>query len=92
MPIPKHDRKEEYGEKSIAEIIQLLEITQGKTLILFTSKSDMEFVYRKLSNMNLPYKILIQSRNSSQAYQLKRFKNDVNSVFSAAEHIGRVST
>ena len=37
MPIPKHDRKEEYGEKSIAEIIQLLEITQGKTLILFTS-------------------------------------------------------
>lgn len=80
MPIPKHDRKEEYGEKSIAEIIQLLEITQGKTLILFTSKSDMEFVYRKLSNMNLPYKILIQSRNSSQAYQLKRFKNDVNSV------------
>lgn len=30
--------------------------------------------------MNLPYKILIQGRGSSQAYQLKRFKNDVNSV------------
>ncbi len=80
MPIPKYDRKEEYCEKSIAEIIQLLEITQGKTLILFTSKSDMEFVYRKLSSMNFPYKILIQSGGSSQANQLKRFKNDVNSV------------
>ncbi len=80
MPIPKYDKKEEYREKSIAEIVQLLEITQGKTLILFTSKSDMEFVYRKLSNMNLPYKILIQSRCSSQAYQLKCFKNDVDSV------------
>ena len=80
MPIPKYDKKEEYREKSIAEIVQLLEITQGKTLILFTSKSDMEFVYRKLSNMNLPYKIFIQSGGSSQAYQLKRFKNDVNSV------------
>lgn len=80
MPIPKYDKKEEYREKSIAEIIQLLEITQGKTLILFTAKSDMEFVYRKLSNMKLPYKILIQSRDSSQAYQLKRFRNDVNSV------------
>lgn len=57
-----------------------MEITQVKTLILFTSKSDMEYVYRKLSNMNLPYKILIQGRGSSQAYQLKRFKNDVNSV------------
>lgn len=80
MPLPKHNEKEEYREKSIVEIVQLLEITQGKTLILFTSKSDMEFVYRKLSNMNLPYKILIQSGGSSQAYQLKRFKNDVNSV------------
>lgn len=80
MPIPKYDKKEEYCEKSIVEIVQLLEITQGKTLILFTSKSDMEYVYRKLSNMNLPYKILIQSGGSSQAYQLKRFTNDVNSV------------
>ena len=80
MPIPKYDKKEEYREKSIAEIVKLLEITQGKTLILFTSKSDMEYVYKKLSNMNLSYKVLIQSRNSSQAYQLKRFKNDVNSV------------
>lgn len=60
MPNPNYNRKEEYLEKSIAEIVQLLEITQGKTLILFTSKSDMEFVYRKLSNMNLPYKMLIK--------------------------------
>lgn len=80
MPNPNYNRKEEYLEKSIAEIVQLLEITQGKTLILFTSKSDMEFVYRKLSNMNLPYKMLIQNRCSSQAYQLKCFINDINSV------------
>lgn len=80
MPILKHNQKEKYREKSISEIVQLLEITHGKTLILFTAKSDMEFVYKKLSNMNLPYKILIQSGCSSQAYQLKCFKNDVNSV------------
>lgn len=80
MPIPKYDRKEEYRKASILEIVNLLKITGGKTLILFTSKSDMEFVYRKLSNMNLPYKILIQSGGSSQAYQLKCFINDINSV------------
>ena len=80
IPFLRYDKKEEYREKSIAEIVKLLKITQGKTLILFTSKSDMEYVYKKLSNMNLPYKILIQSGGSSQAYQLKRFKNDVNSV------------
>lgn len=80
MPIPRYDKKEEYREKSISEIVNLLKITGGKTLILFTSKSDMEFVYRKLSNMKLPYKILTQSGNSSQEYQLKRFRNDMNSV------------
>ncbi len=80
MPIPKYDKKEEYCEKSIDEIVKLLEITIGKTLILFTSKADMEYVYKKLSNMNLPYKILVQSESSSQEYQLKRFRNDVDSV------------
>ena len=80
MPILRYDKKEEYREKSISEIVNLLKITGGKTLILFTSKSDMEFVYRKLSNMKMPYKILTQSGNSSQEYQLKRFRNDVNSV------------
>lgn len=84
MPFPKRDQREEYRKKSVAEIIQLLKITQGKTLILFTSKSDMEFVYRKLSNMKLSYKILTQSGNSSQEYQLKRFRNDVNSVILGA--------
>ncbi len=80
MPIPKYDEKKKYRECSVSEIIKLLEITQGKTLILFTSKADMNFVYGKLSSMNLPYKILIQSSDSSQEYQLERFKNDVNSV------------
>lgn len=80
MPIPKYDEKKKYQECSVSEIIKLLEITQGKTLILFTSKADMNFVYRKLSSMNLPYRILIQSGGSSQEYQLECFKNDVNSV------------
>ncbi len=80
MPLPRYDKKEEYREKSISEIVNLLKITDGKTLILFTSKVDMEYVYRKLSNMNLPYKIYFQSSGSSQTYILEKFRNDVNSV------------
>jgi len=80
MPFPKYDRKEEYRESSIPEIVKLLEVTDGKTLILFTSKTDMEYVYKKLSNMHLPYKIYIQVNHSSQVYVLEKFRNDVNSV------------
>ena len=80
MPYPSIERRKEYRAASIAEIVKLLEVTNGKTLILFTSKEDMEYVYKKLSNMHLPYKILMQSKTSSQAYQLEKFKSDTNSV------------
>ncbi|MDE5563538.1 MAG: ATP-dependent DNA helicase, partial [Oscillospiraceae bacterium] len=80
MPFPKHERREEYLKASIPEIVKLLNITNGKALILFTSKTDMEYVYKKLSNMHLSYRILMQSRTSSQEYQLNKFRNDVNSV------------
>ena len=80
LPMPKHDKKEEYREASIDEILKLLEITQGKTLILFTARSDMEYVYKKLSNIHLPYKVMIQGSNSSQTHLLKDFRSNVNSV------------
>ena len=80
MPYPSIEHRKQYRAASIAEIVKLLEVTNGKTLILFTSKEDMEYVYKKLSNMQLPYKILMQSKTSSQAYQLDKFKADTNSV------------
>ncbi len=78
--LPHPRKKEEYRKTSIAEIVKLLEITNGKALILFTSKTDMEYVYKRLSNMHLPYKILIQHSSSSQEYVLEKFRKDVNSV------------
>ena len=80
LPYPRPELREEYQRASVPEIVRLLKITDGKTLILFTAKSDMEYVYKKLSNMNLPYKILMQSRTSSQEYRLDKFRNDTNSV------------
>lgn len=80
LPYPSIERRKQYREASIPEIVKLLEVTNGKALVLFTSKEDMEYVYKKLSNMQLPYKILMQSKTSSQAYQLEKFKADTNSV------------
>ncbi len=82
MPYPKHDKKERerYADAAIDEIVKLLAVTTGKTLILFTAKSDMNYVFKKLSNMDMPYKMIIQSEHSSQQRRLEKFKEDTNSV------------
>lgn len=80
LPYPRHDDMENYRERSIPEIVDLLRITEGRALILFTAKADMLYVYKKLSNMALPYRILLQSKGSSQEYQLDKFRSNISSV------------
>lgn len=82
LPYPGHDKEErkQYAEAAVAEIIKLLAVTKGKTLILFTAKSDMTYVYGRLTNMGLPYKFMIQNKKSSQQRELDKFKADTNSV------------
>ena len=71
LPYPNLSNRKIYREQSIAEILRLLSVTHGKTLILFTAKEDMEYVYKKLVNLHLPYRIIVQGKSSSQAMRLK---------------------
>lgn len=82
MPYPKHElaERKKYANSAIEEIVKLLAVTKGKALILFTSRHDMEYVFGKLSNIGLPYKMMIQSENSSQKRRLNKFKTDTDSV------------
>ena len=68
MPHPTRER-EKFIEEGIQEIIKLLQISNGKSLILFTAKTDMQAVYDKL-----------QQGNAKQAETLEMFRNDTNSV------------
>ena len=78
MPHPSHNRKM-FIENGVDEIIRILEISEGKALILFTAKSDMIEVYEGLKN-RVPYKILLQNETASQSDTIAEFKKDVNSV------------
>lgn len=80
LPCPRKFNRDKYRKAAIPEIVKLLKITHGKTLILFTAKDDMNYVYRELSRMDLPYKIMIQVNESSQKKRIENFRNDVNSV------------
>lgn len=80
LPCPNKHNRNKYRNEAISEIVKLLQVTHGKTLILFTAKDDRDYVFKKLSNMGLPYKIMVQSSDSSQEHRLERFQNNVNSV------------
>jgi len=80
MPCPNKHNLTKYRNEAIKEIVELLKITQGKTLILFTAKDDMNYVFQKLSNMGLPYKIMVQSDDTSQEKRLEKFEKNKDSV------------
>lgn len=73
-------KHEQYIEDITSEIVKLINITCGKTLILFTSKSDMKKVSEKLKSHNLEYEILTQSDSSSQDKLKQKFESNINSV------------
>lgn len=67
-------------ERGVDRLVQVLNITHGKALVLFTAKTDMEEVYTALQNRDLPYKILVQQDGSSQERVLQEFREDTDSV------------
>ena len=79
LPHPTKEH-EAFIEKGVERLLEILNISNGKALVLFTAKTDMEEVYSILSEKNLPYKILMQQPGSSQDKVLNEFKEDTNSV------------
>lgn len=69
---------ESFIEKGTALLKKILEISEGRALVLFTSKQDMNDVYRKLKGS--PFKVLMQQAGSSQQEVLDMFKEDEHAV------------
>lgn len=59
LPHPTKERGK-FIEEGVKEITKLLQISNGKALILFTAKTDMYEVYNKLKQENLPFEIIMQ--------------------------------
>lgn len=72
--------KEKYLQQLVEKIKELVRITNGKTMVLFTSKSDMNYVYKEIGNKLDNINIYIQNDGSSQDKVKEQFRNDINSV------------
>ena len=79
LPHPTKEH-EAFIEQGVQRLLEVLDISGGKALVLFTAKSDMEDVYSILSQKELPYKVLMQQSGSSQDQVLKEFRENTTSV------------
>lgn len=79
MPHPTKQH-EAFLEAGIQRLKQILDISEGRALVLFTSKSDMRRVGKALKMMDLPYKVLTQTSGSSQKEVLEDFRKDEHAV------------
>lgn len=76
-PVRKREKFIEMGTK---RLIELLEISNGRALVLFTAKSDMQDVAALLNKEKLPYRIIVQEKGASQEKTLEQFREDTDSV------------
>ena len=78
--IPNPKNRDKYLEYLVIKIKELIQLTNGKTMVLFTSKNDMNYVYEKIGKKLNNISIYIQNDGSSQYIVKNKFENDIDSV------------
>ena len=78
FPEPAHPS---YNDKICQRVLEILQISQGRALVLFTSLKAMDMMAEFLES-RLSYPVLVQGRSSRQAL-LARFKETRDSVLLA---------
>ncbi len=82
--VPRHlpdPRSPGFVDAAAEEICGLLEITQGRTLVLFTSLEAMETTHRLVEG-RVPFPLMVQGQ-APRTELLERFRKDVASVLFA---------
>ncbi|MCS6919863.1 MAG: hypothetical protein NZM28_08835, partial [Fimbriimonadales bacterium] len=74
---PSAPGADDYYQRVAAQITELLQLTQGRALVLFASRNEMWEVHKRMPR--LPFRILLQG-DSANADLSKQFREDVHSV------------
>ncbi len=79
---PRHTDHEEYLESIAAEIDKLMRASHGRSLVLFTSKSDMNAVYSRLKGNDYGFNLILQNENNSDISKQKFIEDTDSCLFS----------
>lgn len=78
--LPSPNDIEKYRDVALQEMLKVLKISDGRALILFTSKEDMNYIHKQLCKLSLPWKILLQNSDGVQQKVIEEFRNNEKSV------------
>lgn len=76
-------QKEEYLLDITEKIYELINITNGRSLVLFTSKNDMNYVFNKIKEKETSFPIYIQSEGANVKKLKENFENNISSCLFA---------
>ncbi|ETT43844.1 ATP-dependent DNA helicase [Paenibacillus sp. FSL H7-689] len=76
IPYYQHDQREIYLEAAYKELVQLCNLTQGRTIVLFSAKEDMKYIHKKLISRANEYTwaLHVQKEGSSQDSVIADFR------------------
>ncbi|AIQ57006.1 hypothetical protein PBOR_08750 [Paenibacillus borealis] len=74
VPYYNHTNREAYLEAAYKEMLRLCNLTDGRTLVLFSAKEDMKYIHKKLSTEKLNWALHVQREGSSQDGVIAEFR------------------
>lgn len=86
---PANRDKVEGAQYSLSELLDLINVTKGRSLVLFTSRKELDYATEQiqyLRNMgHFPYNVLVQTKDADKQKLIEAFKTDVSSVLLATK-------
>ncbi|WP_249923529.1 ATP-dependent DNA helicase [Paenibacillus odorifer] len=74
IPYYNHQNKVGYLEAAYKEMLRLCNLTDGRTLVLFSAKEDMKYIHNKLKSERLAWAVHVQREGSSQDGVIAEFR------------------
>lgn len=72
--VEHRENHDQFLNQVVERIVQLCHITCGRAMVLFTAKDELQFVYEKLSELDLPWRLHRQAEGASQTDVIEEFR------------------
>lgn len=86
---PANRDKVEGAQYSFSELLDLILAARGRSLILFTSRKELDYATEQLQYMralgHFPYQLLVQTKDADKQKLMESFKSDTSSVLLATK-------
>jgi len=86
---PANRKREEGAQYSFSELLDLIMAARGRSLVLFTSRKELDHATEQLQFMrnmgSFPYQLLVQTKDADKQMLMDQFKSDTASVLLATK-------